>query len=100
MKLLKPVISPERVSKVVADAAGCALGDIVAKGRKKNQERDIAIYLAIRHCCISCVELGRYFGGISGAAVSSRGKLCERMAEQDENLRRLIGEADRRIIDN
>jgi len=100
LKLLKPVISPERVSKVVADVAGCALGDIVAKGRKRNQARDIAINLAIRHSCISCVELGHFFGGISGAAVSSRGKLCEKNAEQDENLKRLLDEADKRIVDN
>ena len=100
LKLLKPVISPERVSQVVADVAGYTLEDIVAKGRKRNQARDIAINLAIRHSGTSCVELGRYFGRISGAAVSSRGKLCEKNAEQDEKLRRLLDEADRRIIDN
>ncbi|MEA3363569.1 MAG: hypothetical protein U9Q61_09940, partial [Thermodesulfobacteriota bacterium] len=69
---------------------GCDPSDILARGRKSNQPRDIAIYLTIHHCRIPCAELGRYFGGISGAAISSRGKQYVRKAGQDRGLRELM----------
>ncbi|MEA3362950.1 MAG: transposase [Thermodesulfobacteriota bacterium] len=100
LKKLKPAISPERIIETVADVVGCNPADILAKGRKRNQSRDIAIYLTIRHSRISCTELGRYFGKISGAAISSRGKQCANKAEQDKGLRELIDCVEKKIIDN
>lgn len=68
LKKLRPQVSPEKIITTVAAATGCSSDTIIGKGRKRNQTREIAIYLAQQLCTLTCVELGRYFGGISGAA--------------------------------
>lgn len=100
LQQLRSSIPPERVIKAVVTVMGCEPADIVTKGRKRNQPRDIAICLAIRHSRLSCVKLGQHFGGISGAAISARGKQCANMVKQDRDLRKLIGCAEERIIDS
>ncbi len=42
------------------------------KGKKRNVARDVAIYLSREMTGESCVTLGHYFGGISGAGITVR----------------------------
>ncbi|MCH7921220.1 MAG: hypothetical protein IIC50_25030 [Planctomycetes bacterium] len=48
--------------------------DIRRRGAKRNQPRDVAIYLARELSGHSGQELGQEFGKISGAAISARCK--------------------------
>jgi len=52
---------------------------MVQKGRKKNVARDVAIYLSRKITGKSGVELGNYFGNISGAGITVR---YSRLSEQ------------------
>ena len=62
----------DTILEVVADVAGSNEQQIRQKGRKGNKARDLAIYLARNLSGKSCMELGNYFGGILGLAVTLR----------------------------
>ena len=60
---------------------------ILKRGAKRNLPRDVAIYLAREMSGCSGRELGRYFGGITGAGIGVRCKHVEKVLETDRNLR-------------
>jgi len=59
---------------------------LVICGRKRNVERDVAIYLSRELSGLSGQALGRYFGGISGANITMR---ANRIVQSLKNDRRL-----------
>ena len=95
---------PQRSIKTVVDAVcdeyGCDCDHILKKGKKKNMARDMAIYLARDLIDESNVALGKYFGHISGAAITVRYKhMVERIAN-DHPLKERVDRIRRRIINN
>ena len=70
LKRLKPKVPLERIVGAVCDEIGCSEEQVRAKGRHGNKARRITIYLARNLTGITCKELGNYFGGVSGAAVT------------------------------
>lgn len=92
LKKLKPGIELESVVKGVCDEFGCDSAQIKQKGLKRNLTRDVAIYIAREITGKSGVDLGRFFGGISGAGITNR---CNYISKQLERNRRLKGRIDR-----
>ena len=85
LKKLKPLISEEIVVEQVAKAYNCNADFILQKGRKRNKAREVAIYFARDLTGLSCKDLGSYFGGVSGALITT---MHHRIAkEADENKR-------------
>jgi len=71
---------------------------VTAKGRKRNKAREVAIYLAREMSGLSCKNLGRHFGQVSGALITMMHK---RMAEEvagDRKLKRRIEAIKKRIF--
>ena len=71
---------------------GCTPDQIRKKGQKKNLARDVAIYLTRELTGQSGVELGAFFGNISGAGITMRGN---HLADQLVRNRRLKGRINR-----
>jgi len=85
LRKLKPRISAETVVEQVAKAYNCNADFILQKGRKRNRAREVAIYFARDLTGLSCKDLGSYFGGVSGALITT---MHHRIAkEADENKR-------------
>ena len=73
---------------------------ILARGRKDNRERDVAIYLARELAGLRGQELGRCFGGLKAAAVAMRcTHMLGRLAE-DRRLTKDIAQLRRKISNN
>ena len=70
LRELKPSVSIEKVINAVCREFGCDAESVIRKGRKKNLPRDIAIYLARDLTGRAAIRLGRYFGKISGPAIT------------------------------
>jgi putative transposase len=86
LKKLKPRVAIEDVVQVVSDQFKCSEDQVIAKGRKNNKAREVAIYLCRDMSGLSCKDLGLYFGGVSGALVTIMHK---RIAEESAQNRRL-----------
>ena len=85
LKKLKPRVAIEDVVRVVSEQFKCSENHIIAKGRKNNKAREVAIYLTRDMSGVSCKDLGLYFGGVSGALITIMHK---RIAEESARSRR------------
>ena len=56
--------------RVAGDEMRCSEEKIFEKGRHKNIGREMAIFLARDFSGVSCKALGKYFGGVSGPAIT------------------------------
>ena len=74
--------------------------DIRRRGAKRNQPRDVAIYLARELSGHSGQELGEEFGKISGAAISARCKHIDEAWAANRKLKRDIREIRTAISNN
>ena len=74
LESLRPRPTVETIVKQVAKHYRVKDVDIRRRGAKRNQPRDVAIYLARELSGHSREELGQEFGKISGAAISARCK--------------------------
>ena len=72
LKKLKPKLSIKKIIKAVCNEYGCSKEYIIEKGRKRNIARDMAIYLTRSNSGMTCENLGKYFGGISGTGITMR----------------------------
>ena len=79
--------SLETIVKDICNEVGCSEEQIRQKGRKKNQARELAIYLARNLSGTSCKSLGEYFCGVSGAAITMRYNQFAKEMERNETLR-------------
>jgi chromosomal replication initiation ATPase DnaA len=86
--------------QVTSRSFNCDRDRIIQKGGKRNIARDIAIYLSRKMTAESGVELGRYFGGISGAGITVRYKYIAKKIVKDRSLRKRIEQIKRQIINN
>ena len=100
LKQLKPKVDVETVVKVVAAEFDHNEKEIRLKGRKGNLPRDMAIYLARGLTGEPGVELGKYFGNISGAGITVRCKNLESKMVKDKNLNSRVKRLKNRIINN
>ena len=98
LKKLKPKIALENVIQAVAQDFGCSQELILAKGRKKNKAREVAIYLARNMSGVSCKKLGEYFGGVSGALITIMHNRIAEKVLQNRKLRHRLGEIKKRIL--
>ena len=73
---------------------------ILQKGRKKNMVRDVAICLSRELTGASGVNLGKYFGNISGAGITVRYNHLARQIQSNHKLRRQIKRIRSKIINN
>jgi REP element-mobilizing transposase RayT len=92
LKKLKPKVSLENVVHAVTQEFNCSRERIIAKGRKKNKAREVALYSAREMSGMSCKELGEYFGGVSGALITI---MHNRIAEESRRNRSLKARIDK-----
>jgi len=97
---LKPKPSAERVVAAVCVEFDCTTDLILQKGRKKNMVRDVAIFLSRELTGDSGVNLGKYFGNISGAGITVRYNHLARQIQSNHKLRRQIKRIRSKIINN
>ena len=72
IRQLKPRTTPIAIVEAVCQEFTCQAEQILRKGAKRNTARDVAIYLARELSGESGVDLGKYFGNISGAGITVR----------------------------
>ena len=65
---------------------------ILKKGGHGNIAREVSIYLSKRFCGLKNVELGKEFGGITGANVSYVCKKVDILLIKDRMLRKRVSE--------
>lgn len=100
LKKLMRQNSPDQVVEQLCKFYNCEKRYIIQKGRKKNRIRDIAIYL-VRQCCdLSCKEIGAYFGGVSGAAVTLRCNYLTKEMKNDTRLCKEISKVKKAMLNN
>lgn len=87
LKKLKPKVQLETIVNEVSKEFGCADDDILAKGRKKNKARELAIHIARDLSGMPGKELGEYFGGVSGALITMMYNRVAIEAEKNKNVR-------------
>ncbi len=98
IKKLKPAVSSDIIVDIVSIKTGVTLDSIRSKGKKCNQPREIAIYLSRKLSNMPGVELGRYFGGVSGAAITVSCKRFENVLEQNVELKKAVELMERAIL--
>lgn len=98
LKKLKPRVSTTTILQAVCDEFGCTEDQIREKGRNRNKGRAIAIYLSRYHSGLSCKNLGKVFGGISGAGITMTYKKASREIAQNKRLKGRINRIKRRIF--
>lgn len=83
-------ITLAQICALAARSYNVAENDLRAKGRKRNEARDLSIYLSRERSSLPNAEIGAYYGGISGSAVSSRSSIIEKKALADKAFRSRI----------
>jgi REP element-mobilizing transposase RayT len=86
LKVLQARPSVPRIVQAVAQYYDVAPETILSPGGKRNHRRDVAICLAREFSGLYCRDLGRYFGGIGGPAVTMRCRAILRHAAKDRQL--------------
>jgi putative transposase len=100
LKQLQPKQTPDSLATAVCEEFECDAGMILEKGRKRNTARDVAIYLARELTGMSGVELGQYFGGISGAGITVRHNHVANKILSNRRLASIVNRIRGRIINN
>lgn len=72
LKKLKRKVTLTTIIQSVCNEFGCREEEITMRGRKNNKARAIAMYLARDLSGVSGKELGVFFDGISGAAITMK----------------------------
>ena len=82
----------------VAEFFGESSEVIRCKGNRRSIARLVAIGLARKHCRMNGKELGNFFGGVTGAAITMATNKLERLAADDPGLKRKIVEIENRLF--
>ena len=98
LKKLKPRVAIEDVVRVVSEQFKCSENHIIAKGRKNNKAREVAIYLTRDMSGVSCKDLGLYFGGVSGALITIMHKRIAEKSAQSRRFKRRIDTIRKQIF--
>ena len=91
-QLLRAVstVSLSTVGDMVSAAYGCTTGELMVRGRKGHEARDMAIYLSREMTRERLTDIGSYFGGIRPSAVSLACRRVEERMEADKKLKRRV----------
>jgi hypothetical protein len=100
LKRIKPCPSVQAIVSAVAEALQVHAEQIVTPRRKRNHARDVAIYLCREMSGLPCRELGRRFGGISGAAITRRHDHLGRRMAKDHSLTETVTQIRTKIADS
>ena len=100
LKQLRPRSQPADIVAEVARQCKTSASDIVKSGRKRNHERDMAILLARELTGWTCQDLGRYFGDVSGAAITMACHRVKRQKNRDQRLNRDIERVRRKLTNS
>ncbi|MEE9610069.1 MAG: hypothetical protein V3W19_02400 [Desulfatiglandales bacterium] len=76
----------------------CSEEQILEKGRNENIGREMAIFLARDFSGISCKALGKYFGRISGAAITLSYKHFTGKLRSDKGLLGKVNKVKKRML--
>jgi REP element-mobilizing transposase RayT len=98
LKKLKPKVSIKTILQHVCDEFGCSEEQIQRKGRKGNTVRTIAIYLARDLSGMSCKNLGVFFGGITGAAITMKYNQMNAELVQHKKLSKKIMQIKKHLL--
>lgn len=98
LKKLKPRPTVDKIVDAVCKEFECEKETLLHKGRKRNLARDVAIHLSRAFSGLSCVDLGKRFGGISGSAVTMRHRKIDKTLLEDETLRDRVEQVGSRIM--
>lgn len=91
------------LSDIVAaagDMFGVGSERILAKGKKNNLARDVAIYLSRNLTRLSGKELGQHFDHITGAAITMRYKAVAEKLQKDKKFKSRIKRLENQIVNN
>jgi len=98
LRILKSRPAPEGLVHVVSTEFDCERESILLKGKKINPAREVAIYLCREMTGETGVALGRYFGGVTGAAITMKhGQVANRIGT-DRRLKGLIARIRKQIL--
>ena len=98
LKRLKPRVDMDNIISAVSKSFGIEAEQILAKGKKRNIARDVAIYLARDLAGKSGKELGEIFGNVSGAAITMRHKVVNEQIRKNSRLKGRINKLIKQII--
>jgi chromosomal replication initiation ATPase DnaA len=98
LKKLKPKVQLETVVNAVCEEFGCTKEQIIAKGRKKNKARQMAIHVARDLSGMSCKDLGLYFGGVSGALITIMYNRIAQEAAQNRRFKHKLEKIKKQIF--
>ncbi|MFO7688520.1 MAG: hypothetical protein R6V60_20775, partial [Desulfobacterales bacterium] len=73
---------------------------ILAKRKKNNLARDVAIYLSRNLTRLSGKKLGQHFDHISGAAITMRYKAVAEKLQKDKKFKSRIKRLENQIVNN
>ena len=98
LKRLKPRVDMDNIISAVSKSFGIEAEQILAKGKKRNIARDVAIYLARDLAGKTGKELGEIFGNVSGAAITMRHKVVNEQIRKNSRLKGRINRLIKQII--
>ncbi|NIU88139.1 MAG: hypothetical protein GWN56_12985 [Nitrosopumilaceae archaeon] len=82
--------NPELVVNMVGIEYKKTPKDIVTTGERKNEARNVAIYIIRKHCELSNREIAEMFGGLKESAISKVVKRMEQKLRINKELERRI----------
>ncbi len=97
---LKPRPAVEKVVKEVGRKFGCGIKEIIKKGKKRNDAREVAIYLARLHTGLTGKKIGEFFDQISGARISIIFQKINSKMESEKRFKREIEKLTKRIVNS
>ena len=100
LRQLNPRQTPDAIVEAVCQEFNCQAEQILRTGAKRNTARDVAIYLARELSGESGVDLGKYFGNISGAGVTGRYKHISKQISRNRRLKGRVNRVKNRIVNN
>jgi REP element-mobilizing transposase RayT len=98
LKILKPRVTPEIVLKQVSKEFKIEVAKISKKGLKRNKAREVAIYLCRELSRLPCKDLGVFFGGVSGALITTMNKRIIEEMDRDRSLKNKINKIRNQIF--
>ena len=98
LKKIRPQVSVDKVVEIVCNEFECKGEYILQKGRKRNIAREITIYLARDICGETGKNLGAYFGGVSGMAITLSYNSIFNKLSKDNKLKRKVDKIKGKIL--
>ncbi len=98
LKELKAKPTPERVVEKVCEEFEQTGEEVIAKGLKRNKAREVAIYLSRQLTGLTCTNLGNFFGGVSGALITTMSKRIADEKAKNSLLEERVEKVKKRIF--